>query len=119
MRWRLLIAASTAAALVGAGGCLAAAHFLPGSARPVAPPGPAAAAAFLIPLAAVAFASVFVYRHTARRRTLQAVMTALLALLLTLSALVAGAAYLSKPPSEPVPPAAPAAKAFWVKSRPA
>jgi small-conductance mechanosensitive channel len=42
----------------------------------------------VLPIAAIVFASVFVYRHTARRRTLQAFMTAVLATLLTLGLFV-------------------------------
>lgn len=84
MRWKLLIAASLVAALVGAGACLLLARLLP------AAPASAAWAVLLLPLGAVAAASVFVYRHTARRRALQAMATALLAALLTLSGLIAG-----------------------------
>jgi hypothetical protein len=50
----------------------------------------AAVLALVAPVACVVYASVFVYRHTARRRTLQAAATALLASLLTLTALLLG-----------------------------
>jgi hypothetical protein len=101
MRWKLLIAASLLAAIVGAGACLLAAHFLLG-ASPAR--GWAATAVLLLPLGAIAAASVFVYRHTARRRSLQAMATALLASLLTLTALLAGSLLLHRP----APYAAPA-----------
>jgi uncharacterized membrane protein YfcA len=104
VRWKLLIAASLAAALFGAGACLLVVRFLLGAAPDVNSPG-AAWAALLLPLVAVAAASVFVYRRTARRRTLQALATALLASLLTLTGLVAGSLILTRrsvntPPSE-------------------
>jgi hypothetical protein len=90
VRWKLLIAASLVAALVGAGAYLLFARFLPAASPGVASPG-AAWAVLLLPLGAVITASVFVYRHTARRRSLQAVVTALLASLLTLTGLAASA----------------------------
>jgi hypothetical protein len=97
MRWKLLIAASLLASVAGAGACLLVAYLWLGSAPEVGPGGGAAAAVFVIPVGAVAAASVFVYRHTARRRSLQAAATALLASLLTLSALLAGSLYLRRP----------------------
>jgi hypothetical protein len=89
LRWKLLIAAPLAAAAVGAGVCAAVARML---ARPGGAPAAtwAVGLALLAPLASVIYASVFVYRHTARRRTLQAAATALLASLLTLTALLLG-----------------------------
>ena len=89
MRWKLLIAASLAAAAAGAGACWAAERFLlPGGFAGA--PVWAASLALLAPLGANTFAAVFVYRHTARRRALQAAATALLASLLTLAALTLG-----------------------------
>ena len=44
---------------------------------------------FVPPVAAAVMASLFVYRHTARRRKLQAVLTFLLVLILSLAAYVA------------------------------
>ena len=102
MRWKLLIAASLAAALVGAGACLLLARFLVGAGPEAAATG-AAWAALLPPLGAVAAASVFVYRHTARRRTLQALATALLASILTLTALAAASVALARPRGELAP----------------
>lgn len=107
MRWKLLIAASLVAALVGAGACLFVARFLPGASPSVATPG-AAWAVLLLPLGAVGGASVFVYRHTARRRSLQAMATALLASLLTLTGLVAGSFLLARQPVHLPPSESPA-----------
>ena len=105
MRWKLLIAASLLAAAAGAGVCYGAAYFLlaPGA----RPPAWAAAAALLAPLGAITYASIFVYRHTPRRRQLQAAATALLASLLTLAALTLGSVFRTRPGPEffPAPPA--------------
>ena len=109
MRWKLVIIVSLLAALVGTGASLAAAHWLFGATArfavpDLATPDLAALSVLLLPLAAVTFASIFVYRHTSRRRPLQAMATALLAIILTLAAFVAAAAFLSrdKPAGDPL-----------------
>ena len=83
MRLRLVIAASLLAAIVGAGSCIA---LVLGvfSVKALSSPGLLVASTLLLPILAIIFASIFVYRHTARRRRLQAFITALLATLLTL-----------------------------------
>ena len=105
MRWKLLIAASLLAAAAGSGACYAAARFL------LPPRGPdasgwAAALPLLAPLGAITYAAVFVYRHTARRRALQAAATALLASLLALTALTLGSILSGRagPELSPAPP---------------
>ena len=87
MRLKLVIAASVLAALAGAGSCIA---LVLGvfSVRTWSSPGLLAASTLLLPIATIIFASIFVYRHTARRRKLQAFLTAILATLLTLSMFV-------------------------------
>jgi len=84
MRLRLVIAASLLAAIAGAGSCIA---LVLGvfSVKTLSSPGLLVASTLLLPVLAIIFASIFVYRHTARRRRLQAVLTALLATLLTLA----------------------------------
>lgn len=108
MRWKLLILASLAAATAGASALLAAARFLLDPARAVTQTGWVAAATLIVPVAATAFACVFVYRHTARRRALQAAATALLAALLTLTALLLGSLLTRgrRPELLPPPPSA-------------
>lgn len=105
MRWRLLLVASLLATLIGAGATLAIAHVVLGSTGHLTSPGGMAAATLLIPVAACVYATIFVYRRTARRRILQAAATALLTAILTLAFIVAGAFYLSKPftPATPAP----------------
>ncbi len=85
MRWRLTLAASLIASLVGAGLSLAIIFSLLGGARPLATSDAGVIGALLIPLFAIVAASVFVYRHTARRRALQALTTAVLTCLFTLT----------------------------------
>jgi hypothetical protein len=107
VRWKLLIIASLLAALAGAGASLAAVHFLFGAAASrVASPDWAVVATFLLPLAATTYASIFVYRHTSRRRALQAAATAILSLLLTLAAFIAVSIFFRAPAPgpDPLPP---------------
>jgi hypothetical protein len=84
MRLKLVIIASVLAAVVGAGASIA---LVLGvfAVKSLSSPGLLAASTFMLPVAAIVFASIFVYRHTARRRKLQAFLTALIAILLTLS----------------------------------
>jgi purine-cytosine permease-like protein len=84
MRLKLVLAASLLAAVVGAGACIA---LVLGafSGQPLYSPGLLLASTLLLPAAAIIFASIFVYRHTARRRKLQALLTAILATLLTIA----------------------------------
>ena len=88
MRPKLVVGVSSLAALTGAGSCIAIIFGVFASLNPVTKPGLLVAATFLLPVLAIAFASIFVYRHTARRRKLQALMTAVLATLLTLALFV-------------------------------
>ena len=82
---------SSLATLVGAGASLGLAYGLLGAVERVRAPREAAAYAVLaLPVGVITAASVFVYRHTARRRTLQAALTAVLSAALTLGLMVAG-----------------------------
>ena len=67
MRLKLVIAASLLAAIVGAGSCIA---LVLGvfSVKALSSPGLLVASTLLLPIATIIFASIFVYRHTARRR---------------------------------------------------
>ncbi len=88
MRLKLVLAASLLAAIVGAGSSIA---LVLGvfSVQALSRPGLLAASTLLLPIAAIVFASIFVYRHTARRRRLQAFLTAILAALLTIGLFIA------------------------------
>lgn len=102
MRLKLVLAVSLIAAIVGAGSCIA---LVLGvfSARALSSPGLLLISTLLLPLAAVVFASIFVYRHTARRRRLQAFLTAIIATLIIIGLLI-GALILSAPGVEPPQP---------------
>ena len=105
MRLKLVLAASVLAAVVGAGICIA---LVLGvfTAKALSNPGLLVISTLLLPIATIAFASIFVYRHTARRRKLQALLTAILAILLTLAFLIAASIFTGRyRPLEPRPPA--------------
>lgn len=105
MRLKLVLAASVLAAVVGAGICIA---LVLGvfTVKALSNPGLLVTSTLLLPIATIAFASIFVYRHTARRRKLQALLTAILAILLTLAFFIAASIFSGRyNPMEPRPPA--------------
>jgi hypothetical protein len=89
MRWKLLVLSAAVTALSGCGLWCAITIALFGSATSLARHGWLLIASLTLPLAFAAFAGVFVYRHTARRRKTQTSLAVLLTLSLT------GAAYLA------------------------
>ncbi|MCA1557093.1 MAG: hypothetical protein LC731_00975 [Acidobacteria bacterium] len=107
MRWKLLIITSLVAALVGAGGTLSLAFGLTGSTRRPAALDTYVLLILLVPIASVFFAAFFVYRHTARWRKVQALSTALLSILLTLTILIAASLLTGTTFAEEGPPATP------------
>jgi len=107
MRLKLVIAASVLAAVVGAGISIA---LVLGvfSVKALSNPGLLVSSTLLLPIATIAFASIFVYRHTARRRKLQAFLTAIIAIILTLTFLIAASILTGHyRPLEPRPPVEP------------
>jgi len=84
MRWRLLVLTSFAAAVVACGLWSTLAIALFGSARELARHDPFLLASAALPLVFIVYAGVFAYRHTARRRKTQAMITAVVALFLTI-----------------------------------
>jgi purine-cytosine permease-like protein len=87
MRLKLVVITSLLAAVLGAGSCIALVLGV-STQQALTNPGLLVLSTFLLPLATIIFASIFVYRHTARRRRLQAFLTFVLATLLTISFLV-------------------------------
>jgi hypothetical protein len=85
MRLKLVVAAAALAAILGAGSSIAIVLAAFSSLDSLRAPGLLIVATFLLPIATIVFASIFVYRHTAKRRKLQALLTATLATLLTLT----------------------------------
>jgi len=96
MRWKLLLIASLVAAIISAGALLVISFGLLGSAKEILTPSPLVAGMLLIPVLTIALTSIFVYRHTSRRRGLQAIAAAVLALLLALAISAAGSILLAK-----------------------
>jgi len=84
MRWRLLVLTSFAAAVVACGLWSAFAIALFGSAGQLARHDWFLLASAAVPLVFIVYAGIFAYRHTARRRKTQAMITAILALFLTI-----------------------------------
>lgn len=107
MRWKLLIIVSLLATIVSAGSALG---LIYGLIRPTGNLDRTSLYAFgavLFPIAAITLASIFVYRHTARRRRLQAMLTALLASILTLTIFLLSSVLYTKPSTAPTPAPAP------------
>ena len=108
MRLKLILIAALLAAITGAGASIAIILGAFASLKPLASPSLLVLSTFLLPVAAIVWATMFVYRHTARRRKLQAVLTATLGLLLTLGAFTSAALLTSRfarvPPPQPIPP---------------
>ncbi|HEY6232496.1 MAG TPA: hypothetical protein VIW64_14635 [Pyrinomonadaceae bacterium] len=84
MRLKLVLICSSIAAIVGAGAASAIIVSVFSSLTPITRPGVVVVLTYLLPLTAILLASIFVYRHTARRRKLQAILTATLSILLTI-----------------------------------
>jgi hypothetical protein len=104
MRLKLVLISSLVAAIVGAGSVIAIILAVFSSLKPITAPGLFVVASYLLPTTATLLASMFVYRHTARRRRLQAGLTALIALLLTiLFLLVASIVTARREPTQPQP----------------
>ena len=84
VRWKLLLVVSIASGLIAVGlwGILCVAIF--GSARVMAQEDWRLLFSLIVPLATTAAATFFVYRHTSRRRKLQAFLTTILVLIATL-----------------------------------
>ena len=104
MRLKLVIIASLLAAIVGAGASIALVLGVL-AVKSLSSPGLLAISTLLLPIATIVFASIFVYRHTARRRKLQAFLTALLATLLTLTMFMVTSILTSRTgPADPIQP---------------
>ncbi len=105
MRLKLVLIASFIAAVVGAGTAIAIVLGLSSSLESITTPG-LYLATYLLPIGAIFFASMFVYRHTARRRKLQAALTVLISFVLTIAIFIGASVLTSRRPSpeQPTPP---------------
>jgi hypothetical protein len=102
MRWKLVLITSLTASIVGAGGSIAILIGILGRGNRVFAPDLIVLATLILPLAAITGAAIFVYRHTARRRKLQAMTTVLLAVAMTLLVFIISSIIFSKSISEPL-----------------
>jgi len=93
MRWKLLVTTSVAAALVGFSLWCVLAIGVFGSARALARNDALLLASIVIPLAVAGSGGFFAYRHTARRRKMQALITTLLAIFLALVVYLAASSF--------------------------
>ena len=89
MRWKLVVVTSLTAAVVACGLWSTLAIGIFGSARAMARSDSILLSSLIIPLSITALASLFIYRHTARKRKTQAVITVLLAFMFTPIAYIA------------------------------
>jgi predicted anti-sigma-YlaC factor YlaD len=104
MRLKLVLISALVAAVVGAGLAIAIILSVFASLKPTTAPGLLVVSTYLLPALTTLLASMFVYRHTARRRRLQAMLTAIIALLLTLALFVlASIATARREPLQPQP----------------
>ena len=88
MRLKLVLICSLIAAIAGAGSAIALILSVFSSLRPIASPDLLVVSTYLLPILTTLLASIFVYRHTARRRKLQAILTATIASILCRTDLV-------------------------------
>jgi purine-cytosine permease-like protein len=107
MRLKLVLITAALAAIVGAGSSIALVLAMFSSLNSLRTPGLLIASTFLLPIAAIVFASIFVYRHTAKRRRVQAVLTATLATLLTLTIFIVASILNARRNLEPPGPITP------------
>ena len=104
MRLKLVFLSSLIAAFVGAGSAIAIIISVFSSLKPISSPGLIVLSTFLLPALTVLLATIFVYRHTARRRKLQAALTTFVALLLTIALFVLASIYTSRRQTLPPQP---------------
>jgi hypothetical protein len=102
MRLKLVFISSVVAAALGAGSSIAIILYISSSLKPITAPGLFVLATFLLPSGATLLATIFVYRHTARRRKLQAALTVIISLILTIAFFVIASIVTSR--SNPVLP---------------
>jgi hypothetical protein len=88
MRLKLVFICSILAALIGSGASIGVVLAIFSSLQPMSSPDLLVIAALLLPLITCLVATIFVYRHTARRRKLQALLTAIMSILLSLAILI-------------------------------
>ena len=102
MRLKLVMLVSLLAALVGAGSSIAIILTRSTSVHVLSSPDLVVTATLVLPIACVILAAFFVYRHTARRRKTQALLTGVLAAFLSLAIFLVASILTSR--NVPTPP---------------
>ena len=102
MRLKLVLISSLVAAVAGAGSAIAIIVSVFSSLHAIATPGMLVVSTYLLPILTTLLASIFVYRHTARRRKLQAILTATISSILTIAFFVIASIVMAR--KEPVQP---------------
>ena len=104
MRLKLIMIVALIAAVVGAGSSVAIILSRSASLHVFSSPDLVVLATFVLPIACVILAAFFVYRHTARRRKTQALLTGVLAAFLSLGLFILASVLSSrKTPIRPQP----------------
>lgn len=104
MRLKLVLIASFVSAIVGSGASIAIILGKSSSLKALSAPDLLVASTFLLPVVAVVLAVIFVYRHTARRRKTQALLTGVLAAFLSLGIFILASVLTSRAtPTQPPP----------------
>lgn len=108
MRLKLVLIASFVSAVVGSGASIAIILGRFSSLEGLSSPDLLAVSTFILPIAAVVLAAIFVYRHTARRRKTQALLTGILAMFLSLAVFLLASVLTSRnTPTQPPQPVVP------------
>ena len=108
MRLKLVLIASLVAAVVGSGASIAVIWGRFSSLKSLSTPDLLAVSTLLFPVLAAVLAATFVYRHTARRRKTQALLTGILSAFLSLTVFIVASVISSRtaparPPQRPMP----------------
>ena len=104
MRLKLVMLVALIAAVVGAGSSIAIILTRSTSVHVLSSPDLVITATLVLPIACVVLAAFFVYRHTARRRKTQALLTGVLAAFLSLAVFIVASILTSRnPPIDPQP----------------
>lgn len=104
MRLKLVIFASLVAAFVGSGASIAIVLGRFSTLQALSRPDLLVASTLTLPVVAVVLAATFVYRHTARRRRTQALLTGFLAIFLSLAVFILASVLTSQTaPIQPQP----------------
>jgi len=104
MRLKLVLIASLVAGLVGSGASIAIILGRFSSLRVLSKPDLVVLSTFVLPIAVVVLAATFVYRHTARRRKTQALLTGILAAFFSLAVFIIASVITSRNQQIPPPP---------------